>query len=202
MRRILSSLAKAWGKVQRTPLLPPQSNTGAEPGQKPHPSWAAYDHLMASHQSYPGWTFCRFGVRGPEKNDHSDVQGIVRAPFGAWWSPFQCVDGDTGYRVSRGLACVEHTRSGMAIGVFGDMDIAVEAAEIAMRMDDWRSFDIDEPASLELIYRVRTAWTAAGILTSAFEGYPMVHGKVPEGMPAVSIFIKAPIEQRPAGGIN
>lgn len=173
----------------------PSPDTGSAPiPPAPAPSsWAAYDALMASHQSYAGWTFCRFGVRGPRSQDHSEVQGIVRAPFGAWWAPFLCVDPGTGHQTSRGLACVEHTRSGMAVGVFGDMDLAVQAAEIAMRMDEWHSFSIDEPRSIDLIYRVRAAWSAAGIVHSSFTGYPTVHGKVPEGQPPIMIFVKNPL---------
>jgi hypothetical protein len=37
------------------------------------------------------------------------------------------------------------------------MDIAVQAAEIAMRMDDWASFDFDKDSSMQLVMRVRTA---------------------------------------------
>ncbi|MET4187669.1 hypothetical protein ABIB86_000382 [Bradyrhizobium sp. JR1.7] len=192
MKRITRLLATAWGKVRRSPSLPQPSPTASEPAQ--HPAWDDYTALMASHPSYPGWTFCRFGVRGPTKDDHSEVQGIVRAPFGAWWSPFLCIEPETGYRASHGLACVEHTRTGLAIGVFANMDTAVEAAEIAMRMDAWHTFDLDQNLSLELIRRVRTAWTAAGITMAPFSGYPLVRGEVPEGMPPVGIFAKTPTD--------
>lgn len=210
---LLDKVRRAWGKVQRTPRLPAELPSAGEAvrigtnvvtgepvmvtlttqPEPPRPTWAAYDALMASHQSYAGWTFCKFGVRGPRSEDHSEVQGIVRAPFGAWWAPFLCVDQGTGHQTRRGLACVEHTRSGMAIGVFGDMDLAVQAAEIAMRMDEWQAFSFDEARSMELIYRVRAAWTAAGIVFSPFTGYPTVHGNVPQGQPPVAIFIKNPM---------
>ncbi len=189
---MIEALRRAWGMVRRTPRLPNRCGTGTEPAPAPS-SWAAYDAVMAAHQSYPGWTYCKFGVRGPRAVDHSEVQGVVRAPFGAWWAPFLCVDRGTGFQTARGLACIEHVRAGMAIGVFGDMDIAVEAAEIAARMDQWASFDFERGTSVHLVKRVRTAWDAAGIILSSFDCYPTVHGKVPDGQGPVAIFIKNPM---------
>lgn len=223
---MIETLRRVWGKVRRTPRLPNQFVTGYSLTGKPlytatasvslggvietarpelvmpsqaRATWADYDKLMAQHQSYAGWTFCKFGVRGPRAQDQSEVQGIVRAPFGAWWAPFQCVDQTIGHRTPRSLACIEHTRTGMAIGVFGNMDLAVEAAEIAMRMGDWTGFDIDQDRSLQLVMRVRGAWDAAGIIQSSFAGYPTVNGKVPEGQGPVAIFVKSPMAdlQRP-----
>jgi hypothetical protein len=171
----------------------PDAGSAPIPPQPSRSSWATYAKLIADHPSYDGWTFCKFGVRGPDKEDHSEVMGIVRAPFGAWWAPFLCVPEGLGQRAVRALACIEHTRSGMAVGIFGDMDVAVEAAEIAMRMDSWASFDVEQAASLLLVYRVRSAWEAAGIVLSSYHAFPTVNGKLSEGQSAVPIFIKSPM---------
>lgn len=210
---------RLWGKVRRTQRLPteraaywigvdgtvhvtyggkPEPISTAIAAKPEHPTWAAYDALMAGHQSYPGWTFCKFGVRGPREQDHSEVAGIVRAPFGIWWAPFLCIS-PTGLQATHGLACVAHTRSGMAIGVFGHMDMAVQAAEIAARMADWDGFSFDEGASMQLIQRLRTAWAAAGIIHSPISGYPIVNDKVQEGQPPIAIYVKNVMdhEQRP-----
>lgn len=221
---MIEALRRVWGKVRRAPRLPDHFPTASEP--KPlytvtvglgsmiytdrldsvvaapaRPSWADYNKLMASHPIYDGWTFCKFGVRGPGREDHTDVLGIVRAPFGAWLAPFVIVEhgSDVRHRYTRGLACIEHTRTGMAIGVFGDMEVAVAAAEIAARMADWNAFDVEEAQSLYLIRRVRSAWDAAGIVQSLYAGYPTVNGKVPEGQGPVAIFVKNPMadQQRP-----
>lgn len=193
---MIGGLRQLWGKVRRTPALPESSGTATVTVQEPR-AWAEYSALMDRHASYAGWTFCKFGIRGPRVQDHAEVMGIVRAPFGAWWATFACIDPDTGFRTIRGLACVEHTRTGLAIGVFGDMDIAVQAAEIAIRLDDWSGFNLDNP-SMQLVRRLRTAWDAAGITPSTFTGYPTVHGTVPEDAPAVAIFVKSAVtDQRP-----
>lgn len=215
---MIEALRRAWDKVRRVPQHSPSApvalrkplytatiglgeviytdrpETIAAPAPKPAPSsWATHAKLMADHPAYDGWTFCKFGVRGPGKEDHSEVMGLVRAPFGAWWAPFLCVPEGLGQRAVRALACIEHTRSGMAVGIFGDMDVAVEAAEIAMRMDSWASFDVEQAASLLLVYRVRSAWEAAGIVLSSYHAFPTVNGKVSEGQSAVPIFIKSPM---------
>jgi hypothetical protein len=51
---------------------------------------------------------------------------------------YEPVTNSPGIGTTRGLACVEQTR--MAIGVFGDMDLAVEAAEMAMPVDECPPF--------------------------------------------------------------
>ncbi|OKO80983.1 hypothetical protein AC629_26275 [Bradyrhizobium sp. NAS80.1] len=122
------------------------------------------------------------------------MQGIVRVPFGAWWSPFLCVDPSSN-KANHRLACVEHTATGIDIGAFSTLDVVVEVAEVATRMHDWRNLDSNKQASLDLMRRVRIAWSAAGVRTTAFQAYPTVDGSVPVGMPQVGIFAKPPTEQ-------
>jgi hypothetical protein len=164
------------------------------PGPPDFASWPEYAAVMAAHDVFDGWTFCRFGIRGPGEYDNAFVFGVVRNPFGAWWAPFDCRDAATGYQVQRLLACLEHTRSGIAIGVFGDMELAIEAAELAARLGDWRLFDINQAASMELFERTQAAWHAAGIIRSSFVGSPK--GRTDTG----PIFIKhalADLARRP-----
>lgn len=155
--------------------------------------WDDYAKMMAEHHAAPGWTFCRFGIRGPLEVQQSFGTGIACAPFGASWARFLCVNPDIGYNERRSLVALTHTPSGYAVGVFNDMALAVEAAELVMRMSiDWTGFGHRETveASVPTIQRVRTAWNAAGIWFSPFIAYPMIEEAVPLGMPSTGVFIK------------
>lgn len=172
--------------VLRTPELPPQAGTTSPPVG----TWDSYATVMAQHHAAPGWTFCRYGIRGPLEHQQSFVTGIACAPFGASWARFLCTNPDIGYSEKRSLVALTHTPTGYAVGVFNDMELAVEAAELVMRMSiDWRGFG-EQPDSVPTIARIRSAWNAAGIWFSPFLAYPMIEEEVPEGMPAAGIFIK------------
>jgi hypothetical protein len=165
------ALRRAWGKARRPPRLPHHYGTGTVPlhtatvrlgevtytetlwRQRLRQTGAAYDALMAGTSPVPAGLSASSACTALAPKITVRCRASCARRSVTWWASFLCVDGGTGFRTTRGLDCVEHTR----IGVFGDMDIAVQAAEIAMRMDDWASFDFDKDSSMQLVMRVRTA---------------------------------------------
>lgn len=147
--------------------------------------WEVHAAFMREHHAAAGWTFCRYGIRGPTEDGLSFVTGIARAPFGVAWSRFLCVNPDINYRTERSLAALTHTPSGYAIGVFNDMALAVEAAELATRMAiDWQA------VSPAVVLRAREAWNAVGIVFAPFLAYPLLEDSVPSGSPPTGIFMR------------
>lgn len=124
-------------------------------------TWDAWRREMTSQGHYPGWAFCRFANRTGETNVQF-VFGHVRGPFGVWRKPYDICH-DEGQTTDI-LTAMTHLPSGLAVGVFAETAVAIEAAELADRVcADWAVFQEYEQLG-PLIARTREAWDGVGIV--------------------------------------
>lgn len=99
----------------------------------------------------PGWTGCRFFNR-VSFVEARGVFGVVRGHWGIYCQPFDICHGEEDTEV---LPVLSHLHSGLAIGCFDTIEIAVEAATILDALD-WASMpEADEKEENANVWRER-----------------------------------------------
>lgn len=140
--------------------------------------------MMDQHHRLPGWTFCKFGLRGPGADERIEVTGIVRDGFGAYWCRFMVSQGEGA--VEQNVAVGVHVHSGYAFGVFATLGVAIEVAEIAIRMSRCGEFyanGTDDNASMGAFRELSEALHAAGYCEHHMYCRPIADGVVVPGHP-------------------
>lgn len=158
--------------------------------------WVEWAKKSSTHFTPKNWTFCKFGVRGASEEECGEVFGIVRDGFGAYWCRFLVSVPDQGFHGEQFLAVGIETRSGYAFGVFGNIQIAVEAAEIAMRISARNRLTPDEGPDGYLV--LGEALGAAGYTPAHAQCRPMHHGEVVPG-PAIPVWTRPDLQPKPDG---
>lgn len=157
-------------------LVTPPAPTPEPPAERKAPSWAQWAAEMAHDGQHPGWAYCKFGNRGVGENDGPErtvfVHGYIRSAFGVWEREFDVcsvsnpIGGeleDEHYNTApRKLATITHLLSGIGLGVFASLALAMEAAELAEAIHPpW----FTEPdATNEGYRRTGQAWAGASIV--------------------------------------
>jgi hypothetical protein len=144
--------------------------------------WAAWQRQIDTHYTPAGWTFCKFGVRGADEHEAGEVWGIVRDGFGAYWCRFYVHEFASGHHGEEALAVVVNARTGYALGIFVNLTMACEAAEIALRLS---SHD-----SNLLVHALGTA----GYLQGGIICRPMRDAAVVQG-PPIPVWMRPDIEK-------
>jgi hypothetical protein len=167
----------------------------SSPSAKP---WAEWGEKIANHYTPAGWTFCKFGLRGPGAEDGGEVFGIVKNGYGAYWCRFYIYVPETNFRGAQYLAVAANVRSGYAIGIFANMIIATDAAEIAMRLSQHEGLDgnPDAPDTNGAFQLLSVALGAAGYTMAQAACRPMAGDDVIAGSP-IPVWIRTDAE-RPA----
>lgn len=161
--------------------------------------WAEWQWKINQHYTPLGWTFCKFGVRGPGPDETGEVWGIVRDGFGAYWCRFYIHAHETGDHGEQFLAVAVNVRSGYAFGIFSQMDQACEAVEIALRLSRRAGLDhsFDEPEGFEAYRLLTHAMITAGYGQGAIICRPMKGADVIQGAP-IPVWMRPESEARPA----
>lgn len=113
-----------------------------------------------------GWSYCRFPIRFPEDR-MTFVFGSVRGQFGIYPAPFTVHYTETATAEDMILPCLVHLRGGVGMGLFGGLDAARQAAEIASKIADWNNVDPEDAASWPGVRnRLDAVWGGIGIIAA------------------------------------
>lgn len=173
------------GYLPSSPASDPPKAPATSLGGPNVTSWAEWQDKIDNHYARPGWTFCKFGVRGADKDEASDVWGIVRDGFGAYWCRFFVHSYEHGVSGEHALAVAINARTGYAFGIFSRMDEACEAADMALRLSYRRDLDQDpdDPDSREAYGMLTQALCAAGYSQGTTICRPMKGADIVPGAP-------------------
>lgn len=180
-----------WTRPPPNPAGDQVSRAPAAPSDVDWPTWVR----MRQENATPGWIFCRYAIRAaPPSNTLAFPYGIIRGAFGVHAMNFYL-----GHPINepRGLHTITHLASGFGCGLFVSLQLAVDAAEIALRIsDDWSMFDPDAARGEEskaIVHRLHQAWVGAGITIGPIHAY----GIADHATPALNVWIKAETAERP-----
>lgn len=172
-----ASLIKPEAWVDVPEPVPSIGSTSApsRPGVKPPddhsvdnlPEWNWW--LAQRGLARPGWAFCRFANRCDTKAVFAF--GWARGSFGIWEQPRKVCSGmhPNVVQQEKIVAKATHLPTGHMIGVFSDVATAIEACELAERIDGaWATESSISPALDAAITRTNQAWMGVGIVVAPY----------------------------------
>lgn len=168
----------------------------------PNTTWAGWAQMMAGMprlgMDAPGWAKCRIGNRdGREGEKVNWVFGIAKGDFGIWVAEYPICyhpQGDfefTETPPTRALAAMTHIGTGLGLGLFNEVTLAIEAADIIQSAIDWRAAPTTDESAANANYwaltltKVHRSWEFCGI-----DHHPHMHCHAYPGGPEHGIWAK------------
>lgn len=173
LREMIAALKDEAAKRLASQIAAREAPAASEQPDVDAPKWSWQEYVSNRDKAgvHPGWAFCRFANRAYGNLDRnteiaSFVFGFVRGAFGVWSRHMDvCAVNDGGEHESAQqlLTTITHLPSGYGVGVFAELNVAMEAAELAERVYPWATDDVMNPEGRD---RTSQAWAGVGIMIS------------------------------------